>query len=338
MLQYTKIFIAILSLNLLMTSTATAENLSERKDIQLFINEMQKKHGFDQAKLKTLFSKTRMQPSIIKAMTRPAEKKPWYAYRPIFITQSRIDLGVEFWNKHTELLKQAENKYGVPPEIIVGIIGVETRYGRNTGSYRVIDSLTTLAFDYPPRSKFFRSELKHYLLMTREENVDPLSLKGSYAGAMGQPQFISSSFRSYAIDFDGDGKRDIWNNPADAIGSVANYFVRHGWKRGDKITQTIKPSNNTDKALLKEKALKPSHTIASLRQQGFTGIDATLEGNTLAAVINLEGTDAPEHWLGLNNFYVITRYNHSALYAMAVYQLAEQVRLRQQELKSDADA
>jgi len=338
MLQYTKIFIAILSLNLLMTSTATAENLSERKDIQLFINEMQQKHGFDQAKLKALFSKTRMQPSIIKAMTRPAEKKPWYAYRPIFITQSRIDLGVDFWNKHAELLKHAENKYGVPPEIIVGIIGVETRYGRNTGSYRVIDSLSTLAFDYPPRSKFFRSELKHYLLMTREENVDPLSLKGSYAGAMGQPQFISSSFRAYAIDFDGDGKRDIWNNPADAIGSVANYFVRHGWKRGDKITQTIKPSNNTDKALLKEKALKPSHTIASLRQQGFTGIDTTLEGNELAAVINLEGTDAPEHWLGLNNFYVITRYNHSALYAMAVYQLAEQVRIRQQKSKSDADA
>jgi len=338
MSQYIKILLAILSLNLLMSTTVVAEDLNQRKDVQLFIKEMQDKHGFDKATLEKLFSKTRMQPSIIKAISRPAERKPWHKYRPIFITQSRIDLGVEFWDKHESLLNQAQQKYGVAPEIIVGIIGVETRYGRHTGKYRVIDSLSTLAFNYPPRAKFFRSELKHYLLMTREEKVDPLSLKGSYAGAMGQPQFISSSFRSYAIDFDGDGKRDIWNNTADAIGSVANYFVRHGWKPGEKITQTINPSSNTDKQLLKEKKLKPAHSISSLRQKGFTDIDKTINGDALAAVINLEGTTAPEHWLGLNNFYVITRYNHSALYAMAVYQLAEQIRQRRQETKSDADA
>jgi len=338
MFKFTKLFFAILSLNLLLVSTVSAENLSDRKDIQLFINEMHEEHAFDKAALETLFSKTRMQPSIIKAISRPAERKPWHDYRPIFITQSRIELGVEFWDKHADLLKQAEEKYGVPPEVIVSIIGVETRYGRHTGSYRVIDSLSTLAFDYPPRSKFFRSELKHYLLMTREENVDPLSLKGSYAGAMGQPQFISSSFRSYAIDFDGDGKRDIWNNPADAIGSVANYFVRHGWKPGDKITQMISPSANTDTALLQEKDLKPSHTIASLREKGFTDIDNTLEGDALAAVINLDGATAPEHWLGLKNFYVITRYNHSALYAMAVFQLSEKIRERRQQAEQNNDA
>lgn len=337
MLKHIKLLLAIISLNLLMITGASAENLNKRKDIQLFINEMHQKHHFDKAALQAVFSKTRMQPSIIKAISRPAERKPWYDYRPIFITQSRIDLGVAFWNKHAELLKQAEEKYGVNPEIIVGIIGVETRYGRNTGSYRVIDSLSTLAFDYPPRSKFFRSELKHYLLMTREENLDPLSLKGSYAGAMGQPQFISSSFRSYAIDFDGDGKRDIWNNPADAIGSVANYFVRHGWKRGEKITQKLSPSAATDAQLLKEKNLKPAHTINSLRQKGFTNIDPGLNGEALAAIINLEGSNAPEHWLGLNNFYVITRYNHSALYAMAVYQLAEEIRQqRNAETANDA--
>jgi len=338
MFKYIKIFTAILSVNLLINATAVADDLSKRKDIQLFINEMSEKHNFDKASLETIFSKTRMQPSIIKAISRPAERKPWHAYRPIFITQSRIDLGVEFWNEHEELLKRAEDKYGVPPEIIVGIIGVETRYGRNTGSYRVIDSLSTLAFDYPPRSKFFRSELKHYLLMTREEKVDPLSLKGSYAGAMGQPQFISSSFRSYAIDFDGDGKRDIWKNPADAIGSVANYFVRHGWKRGDKITQKMTASKNVEKALLKEKNLKPTHTVSSLRQKGFTGIDKNIDANTLAAVINLEGAQGNEHWLGLKNFYVITRYNHSALYAMAVYQLSEKIRQRHAESKKHDDA
>jgi len=336
--QYIKMLLAILSFNLLVNSPVVAADLSQRNDIQLFIKEMQEQHDFDKASLETLFSKTRLQPSIIKAISRPAERKPWHKYRPIFITQSRIDLGVEFWNKHIDLLNAAEKKYGVPPEIIVGIIGVETRYGRHTGKYRVIDSLSTLAFDYPPRAKFFRSELKHYLLMTREEKVDPLSLKGSYAGAMGQPQFISSSFRSYAIDFDGDGKRDIWNNPADAIGSVANYFVRHGWKPGAQITQTISPSNNIDKKLLKEKALKPKHSISSLRQNSFTNINKDIDDTALAAIINLEGANAPEHWLGLKNFYVITRYNHSALYAMAVYQLSEKIRQRRQEEKNDANA
>jgi len=321
----------------LVISPAFADDLSKRKDVQSFINKMQQKHGFDKASLEKLFSKTRIQPSIIKAISRPAERKPWHAYRPIFITQSRIDLGVDFWDKHADLLEQAHQKYGVAPEIIVGIIGVETRYGRHTGNYRVIDALSTLGFDYPPRSKFFLSELKHYLLMTREEKVDPLSLKGSYAGAMGQPQFISSSFRSYAIDFDGDGKRDIWHNPADAIGSVANYFVRHGWKSGEKITQQLKLSVNTDKNLLKEKKLKPAHTIASLRQKGFINIDKNINADALAAIINLEGKTSSEHWLGLNNFYVITRYNHSALYAMAVYQLSEQIRQRR-ESKSEQDA
>jgi len=330
-LNVSKIFLTLVSLSLVSTA-AIAGDLNKREDIQLFISEMQQKHNFDKTTLEKLFSKTRMQPSIIKAISRPAERKPWHAYRPIFITQSRIDLGVDFWNEHADLLTQAQQRYGVDPEIIVGIIGVETRYGRHTGNYRVIDALATLGFDYPPRAKFFRSELKHYLLMTREENVDPLSLKGSYAGAMGKPQFISSSFRSYAIDFDNDGKRDIWNNSADAIGSVANYLSRHGWKRGEKVTQQLSLSVSTDKKLLKEKGLKPKHSIASLRQKGFIKIDKNISDNALAAVINLEGKTASEHWLGLNNFYAITRYNHSALYAMAVYQLAQEIRQRRQSV------
>lgn len=338
MFHHIRIFSTLLSILVSTSSVALAGDLNKRLDIQQFINEMHDKEGFEKSYLTQLFDQTRLQPSIIKAISRPAERKPWSEYRPIFITQSRIDLGVEFWNQHADLLNQAQQKYGVPPEIIVGIIGVETRYGRHTGRYRVMDSLSTLAFDYPPRSRFFRSELKHFLLMTREENVDPLSLKGSYAGAMGQPQFISSSFRNYAIDFNGDGKRDIWNDTADAIGSVANYFVRHGWKPGEKITMPIKPATNTDKKLLAEKQLKPSHPVASLRKQGFQGIDSNIPDDALATIIHLDGASGPEHWLGLNNFYVITRYNHSKLYAMAVYQLAQAIRERREETRHDTDA
>ena len=319
-------------------SPAHAGDLTQRKDVQGFMATMQEKHGFSAESLNKWLKQTRIQPSIIKAISRPAEKKPWHVYRNIFLTESRIDGGVDFWNQHAGLLKQAHEKYGVDPEVIVGIIGVETRYGRHKGTYRVIDALATLGFDYPPRSKFFLSELKHYLLMTREEKVDPMSLKGSYAGAMGQPQFISSSYRSYAIDFDNDGKRDIWNNPADAIGSVANYLARHGWQRGKPITQQIAVDANTTASLLKEKKLKPSHTIASLKSKGINNIQANIDIDAKAAMINLEGKKAYEHWIGLNNFYAITRYNHSALYAMAVYQLAQEIRQRRDTQLAKKDA
>ena len=337
MYTFKTLMLAALVMPILATS-ANASNLTQRKDVQGFIKTMQDKHGFSGESLNKWFTQTRIQPSIIKAISRPAEKKPWHVYRKIFLTESRIDGGVDFWNQHAALLKQAHEQYGVDPEIIVGIIGVETRYGRHKGTYRVIDALATLGFDYPPRSKFFRSELEHYLLMTREEKVDPMSLKGSYAGAMGQPQFISSSYRSYAIDFDKDGKRDIWNNPADAIGSVANYLARHGWQRGKPITLKVEASAKTSPSLLKEKALKPSHTIASLKQKGLNRIDPGLDANAKAAMINLEGDNAAEHWLGLDNFYAITRYNHSALYAMAVYQLAQEIRQRRETPVAKKDA
>jgi membrane-bound lytic murein transglycosylase B len=211
----------------------------------------------------------------------------------------------------------------VPAEIIIAIIGVETRYGQHAGRYRVIDSLSTLAFDYPPRSKFFRSELKQYLLMTRDENVDPLSLYGSYAGAMGQPQFISSSYRRYAIDFDGDGKRDIWQNSADAIGSVANYLSIHGWQRGQPVTAqlTDKPGD----ASLLNRSLEPYVKVAELTKEGLK-LPLALPDNEDVTLMSLEGAKGDEYWLGMNNFYVITRYNHSALYAMAVYQLSQAIR------------
>ncbi|WP_172597589.1 lytic murein transglycosylase B [Sulfuriflexus mobilis] len=317
----------------LLSPPMQAAAITERSEVQAFIKEMRDRHDFAEQDLQRWFADTRIKPSIIKAISRPAEKKAWKDYRPIFLTESRIEGGIEFWDRHAELLQRAEQEYGVDPAVIVAIIGVETRYGRHKGSFRVIDALSTLAFDYPPRSKFFRSELEHYLLMTREEKVDPMSLLGSYAGAMGQPQFISSSYRHYAVDFNADGRRDIWNDAADAIGSVANYFKMHGWKSGEHVTQRVDVSAVTNKALLSEDDLKPSHALSELRQQGIGDILVTLDDQQQAAMINLEGDEGLEHWLGLDNFYTITRYNHSALYAMAVYQLSEAIRARRDEMK-----
>ena len=230
-----------------------------------------------------------------------------------------------FWNDNALTLKKASEKYGVPPEIIVAIIGVETRYGQHKGRFPVIDSLSTLAFAYPPRSRFFRSELKEFLLMAREEKINPLKQLGSYAGAMGLPQFIASSFRSYAVDFDGDGSRDLWNNTSDAIGSVANYFKRHGWQEGEPIAHRAVIKGQKYKKLLNDE-LKPQWSLADFQSHGVRPaqkVPAKLEGTLLELDT---GTPKPEYWLGWENFYVITRYNHSAHYSMAVFQLAQEIR------------
>jgi membrane-bound lytic murein transglycosylase B len=303
----------------------THANLLQRDDLQKFIRNMVAQHKFDADKLENIFSQVQLKDSIIEAISRPAEKKPWFQYRPIFITNSRINGGVKFWDKNREILARAEKEYGVPAEIITAIIGVETRYGRHAGRYKVIDSLSTLAFDYPPRSKFFRSELEQYLLMTREEGVDPLSVYGSYAGAMGQPQFISSSYRRYAIDFDGDGKRDIWKNSADAIGSVANYLSTHGWQTGKGITSRLNLAKEPEDKTIFNRSLKPYVKAAELSQAGVA-LPSQLPDDEMVTLMSLQGKKGSEYWLGQNNFYVITRYNHSALYAMAVYQLSQAIR------------
>ncbi|MGD8998868.1 MAG: lytic murein transglycosylase B [Granulosicoccaceae bacterium] len=314
------------------TLPAQAASALDYEASQPFIDRMQSRHGFNAQQLTGLLGQSRIREDILEAISRPAEKKPWYQYRPIFVTPARVNGGLAFWDKHEAVLERAEQEYGVPAEIIVAIIGVETRYGKHTGRYRVIDALSTLAFAYPPRSTFFASELEHYLLMTREEQVDPLSLKGSYAGAMGQPQFISSSFRSFAVDFDADGKRDIWNNPTDAIGSVANYFRRHGWRNGEPITARVNTGGVTDKALLASETLKPSLPLAELQAKGVEAIPEDLPPELLTTLIGLELEENMEYWLGLHNFYVITRYNHSALYAMAVYQLSQEIRAQREAM------
>lgn len=313
---------------LVMLSTSSAANLDQDPDVQVFINEMVKKHHFNKDELETLFAQVKIKQKILDAISRPAERsKPWHEYRKIFLTEKRINQGVKFWQDNHDIIAYAEKTYGVAPEIMVAIIGVETYYGRIQGSYRVMDALSTLAFKYPKRSQFFRGELKHFLIMSQEQNFDPLSKNGSYAGAMGMGQFIPSSFQSYAIDFDGDGKKDIWKNNTDAIGSVANYFKRHGWKRNQPVADQmqLKKENSITKEDSCRRSCKLKLSVADFRLKGIDG-KSSVSDKTRAILLILKQKSGKEYWLGYNNFYVISRYNHSTLYSMAVYQLSQEIK------------
>ncbi|MEW6174557.1 lytic murein transglycosylase B [Stutzerimonas frequens] len=293
-------------------------------NVDEFVAEMTRDYGFASEQLHELFAKAERKQAILDAISRPAERvKPWKEYRPIFLTDSRVAQGVDFWRENEVALARAEAEYGVPAEIIVAIIGVETFYGRNTGSHRVIDALSTLGFDYPPRQPFFRQQLKEFLLLTREEQVDPLTLKGSYAGAMGLPQFMPSSFRAYAVDFDSDGHIDIWNNPTDAIGSAASYFKQHGWAAGEPVVARAKVSGERVEEGLTV-GLESQKNAGEMRALGWQ-FDKSVANETAVTAFRLEGADGDEYWLGLPNFYVITRYNRSVMYAMAVHQLSQQL-------------
>lgn len=316
---------------LLALSTAPAWSKSKppglSPEVQAFVDEMVTKHDFDRQGLTQLLAGAKLRQDILDAISRPAEAKPWHQYRPIFVTEQRIQAGIEFWNANRDLLARVETEYGVPAEILVAIVGVETRYGRYRGNYPVLDALQTLAFHYPRRADFFRSELEHFLLLTREEGVPPTEAKGSYAGAMGTPQFISSSYRRYAVDFDGDGKRDLWNSLPDVLASVANYLVQHGWKSGQAITRRVTPGQAPTQPLV-DAGMQPRIPLGELKAAGISAPE-DLPPDALASLIRLELTDGEEYWLGLHNFYVITRYNHSNLYAMAVYQLGQALQYRQ---------
>ena len=299
----------------------------DRADVQAYIEELVAEHGFPETELKSLFSEARRLDKVLSSIARPAERTlEWHEYRRIFIKEPRISQGRAFWEANAETLAAAEARFGVPPEYVVAILGVETRYGAITGSYRVLDSLTTLAFDYPPRADFFRKELTEYLLLAREEAADPRTFTGSYAGAMGYGQFIPSSFRAYAVDFDGDGKRDIWGNEADAIGSVANYFARHGWESAAPVALQVDVEGDAVDGIVNE-SLSLKRTVGELRELGVQD-GAHLEGledDTSAGLYRMMQESGPEYWLGLNNFYVITRYNRSRLYALAVHQLSQEI-------------
>jgi membrane-bound lytic murein transglycosylase B len=304
--------------------TVQAADYDSSPEVASFIREMTNSHGFASEQLSLLFTQVERKQSILDAISRPAEKvKPWSDYRPIFITDARISRGVDFWRQHEAALLRAQQEYGVEPQVIVAIIGVETFYGGNTGNYRVIDALATLGFDYPPRAPFFRQQLKEFLLLTREQQVDPLSVKGSYAGAMGLPQFMPSSYRAFAVDLNGDGKINIWTDPADAIGSVASYFKQHGWTAGGLVVSRAEVRGaHVDEGLTQ--GIEPVKTVGDLRALGWSSHDA-LRADLPVTAFRFDGAEGPEYWLGLSNFYAITRYNRSAMYAMAVHQLSEKL-------------
>ncbi len=299
---------------------------TDRNDVSAFIDEMVNEHGFDRAELVDVLEGAIVKQPILDAISKPAEKKlTWAEYRKIFITPERINAGASFWREHSSLLQRISEESGVSIEMIVGIIGVETYFGRITGKHRVLDALTTLAFDYPPRSSFFRRELQQYLLLVREEGLDAADATGSYAGAMGRPQFMPSSFRAYAVDSTGDGKRDIWNNWADVAGSIANYFLRHDWNPGEEVV-----SRATLSGQWKGDAPKPANTlnaadtVGSLSKKGVV-FATELGSERKAQLLTYEGADGIEHWVGFDNFFVITRYNRSVMYALAVHQLGLEI-------------
>jgi membrane-bound lytic murein transglycosylase B len=294
-----------------------------------FIDEMVNEHDFNRAELTALLGKAVLLDNVLESISRPAEKsKEWFEYRPIFMTEKRTKKGVEFWQEHLDILLAAEQQYGVAREVIVAIIGVETYYGLYKGKYRVLDSLSTLGFNYPPRAEFFRKQLREFLLFTRRLNIDPTSLMGSYAGAMGMPQFIPSSFQSYAVDFDNDGQINIWDNPADIIGSVANYFKEHRWQAGEPVAIPAWVKAGVDQTSLDiylDKGLKPTIPLADLRQDVLT-LKRDVPGNPDSALLKFRQKNDDEYWVGFQNFYTITRYNHSPMYALAVFQLSQAVR------------
>ena len=302
-----------------------AADYSTQPDAIRLIDELVHEQGFNAAELKAVLAKATRQDKILEAISRPAEKTmPWYTYRKIFLGSERIDEGVAFWRDNAVVLDQAYAKFGVAPEYVVAIIGVETRFGKHRGAYRVLDALTTLAFDYPPRAPFFRSELKQFLLLAREEMKPAETLMGSYAGAMGYGQFISSSYRHFAVDFDGDGLRDIWDNTADAVGSVANYFAEHRWTGTDPVLIDLGDASG---ALQAQPAteLASTSTLGNLRKSGVT-IETALPDSTPVAIHGFQFEDGQRISVGFNDFYSITRYNHSIMYARAVHELAQSIR------------
>ena len=308
------------ALVLLLAAGSAAASYGERPEVKAFIRNMVERHGFVEGELNSLFARVERAEPVLQAILPQAQVMPWRDYRAQFVNEKRIAGGTEFWHAHRDALARAQKQFGVPPEIIVAIIGVETRYGRNTGRWRVVDALTTLAFDYPPRASFFRSELEHYLLLARDNGFDVFEVRGSYAGAIGIPQFMPGSARAYAVDFDGNGTIDLRNSVVDAIGSVANFLRQHGWRRGAAVQIRARTSGEAWRSYVV--GFEPKHPLAELID---AGVKPAATPDVRVALIDL----GPERRLGLQNFYVLTRYNRSAFYATAVADLAAALRKAQ---------
>ncbi|MDO8266451.1 MAG: lytic murein transglycosylase B [Moraxellaceae bacterium] len=308
------------------------------EEVQAIIASLEQEKIYAPGELAALFEQVARDEGVLKAIARPAEgTKEWKEYRPIFLTSERVEKGLAFWREHEETLNRAEATYGVPPEMILAILGVETKYGGNKGRNRVIDALATLGLDYPPRAPFFRKELREFLILSKENGLDPLNTWGSYAGAMGYPQFMPSSWRRLAVDFDGDKKIDLINNPVDAIGSIANYFKANGWKTGEPLAVRARIINQEYDSVI-SKELKTVSTLGEIAKKGLVPREtASFMASTPASAIRLQGDNGGEFWLGFTNFYVITTYNRSILYAMAAMQLSQEIRAaREAELAAAA--
>lgn len=293
-----------------------------RPQVEAFVIEMSERHGFDASALRRLMAKARTQDAILRAMARPGTARPWFEYRPRYVNALRVADGLEFWADHAADIARASQRYGVPQEIIVATLGVETNYGRDTGKFRVLDALYTLAFDWPARAAYFRGELEQFLLLAREQGIDPLRPRGSYAGAMGIAQFMPSSYRKYAVDFDGSGRADL-SRSSDAIGSVANYMSAFGWNPGGLVAVPAEAGGERVTEFV-DMGLEPKVSIDVLAGAGIRP-RATVPGTTQAALLRLQGEEGPLYFLGFDNFYVITRYNRSVNYAMSLFDLAEEL-------------
>ena len=319
--------VAVMSAALLFCGSSAAAGsptLDPEAEIEPFVARMEANHDVPAPRTRALLTEARVLDSVLEAIQRPAERKPWHEYRKIFITEKRIARGAAFWHEHAQALTRAAEQFGVPPEIIVAIIGVESFYGIHRGRIRVLDALATLGFRYPRRSKFFLSELEAFVLLSSEERLDPQRVKGSYAGAMGIAQFISSSYRRYSVDFDADGTRDLMDSPDDAIGSIANYLSEHGWRPGAAIAVRAEVDGDAFRAVV-EQGMKPHASLASIRAKGVSFATYAADEEQ-GALLEFETMSGHEYWVGLTNFYAITRYNHSRLYALAVLQLAQRIR------------
>jgi membrane-bound lytic murein transglycosylase B len=297
-----------------------------REDIQKFVGTMVQRHRFDREEITALLGSAQQQPKILEAIQRPAERTlTWWEYRQRFITPERIEGGVQVWRQNAEDLARISAQSGVPAEYLIAITGVETFYGRNTGRYRVLDSLATLGFDYPPRGEFFRKELEQFLMMSREEQLDPGEPLGSYAGAMGIAQFMPSSFRRFAVDGSGDGHRNLWEEGADVFASVGNYLREHGWRAGQSVLADADIEMPADDPANAKLAMTES--VASLKERGYR-FETSLPEQAKAMLVPAQQQDAVQWRIGFQNFYAITRYNRSALYAMAVHELAQEIAAR----------
>jgi membrane-bound lytic murein transglycosylase B len=312
------------------TLTSAAPNIPSFADetaVVDFAHDLEQRHGFNADELLAQFAQTRPNARVLQLIKPPTSplQRSWERYRPRFLNDRRINGGVHFWQENQAKLARARALYGVPEEIIVAIIGVETEYGANTGGFRVLEALATLAFHYPPRAEFFRTELEQFLLLARENRLDPLAIKGSFAGAIGIPQFMPGSQRRYAVDFDGDQRIDLAGSVDDAIGSVGHFLEQHGWQAEQAIAVPAQSSGEPERSLI-EAGLRPSLKIADLKEKGIT---AKADPQASVALIDLVSPGREtEYWLGYENFYVITRYNRSSFYAMSVFQLGEEIRKR----------